>query len=308
MTRSLHPLATLPAGWRTRFAPAPTGHLHLGHAVNAVYVWGLARAFGGQVTLRIEDHDRTRSRPEYERGILDDLDWLGLVPDIGDTASFRTGPHPQRQSDNAARYEAALEQLDGAGLVYACDCSRRDMAQEVPDVFGEEMCYTGRCRARGVDKSAVKARRVVMSPGTERFDDLRLGPQVQEPADQCGDLLVRDRLGQWTYQFAVVVDDMAQGIDVVIRGEDLLQSSGRQIRLGRLLGRARPPLFLHHPLLIRPDGSKLSKSAGDTGIRELRAGGATAASVLGQAAALAGLVESGRALPADALASLFVET
>jgi len=308
MTVPLHPFATLPSGWRTRFAPAPTGQLHLGHVVNAVYVWGLARAFGGQVLLRIEDHDRKRSRPEYERGILDDLDWLGLVPDIGDTASFRTGPHPQRQSDNAARYEAALEQLDHAGQVYACDCSRRDMAQEVPDVFGEEMRYTGRCRARGIDKSAAKARRVVMSPGDETFDDLRLGPQVQEPADQCGDLLVRDRLGQWTYQFAVVVDDMEQGVDVAIRGNDLLPSTGRQIRLGRLLGRARPPLFLHHPLIIKPDGSKLSKSAGDTGIRELRAGGATAASVLGQAAALAGLVESGRALPADALASLFVDT
>ena len=308
MTVPPHPFATLPSGWRTRFAPAPTGHLHLGHAVNAVYVWGLARAFGGQVLLRIEDHDRTRSRPEYERSVLDDLDWLGLVPDIGDTASFRTGPHPQRQRDNAARYEAALEQLDGAGLVYACDCSRRDMAQEVPDVFGEEMRYTGRCRARGVDRSATKARRVVMSPGGVRFDDLRLGPQVQEPADQCGDLLVRDRLGQWTYQFAVVVDDMEQGVDVVIRGADLLRCSGRQIRLGRLLGRGRPPLFLHHPLILKPDGSKLSKSAGDTGIRELRAGGATAASVLGQAAALAGLVESGRALPADDLASLFVDT
>ena len=308
MTRPLHSLATLPAGWRTRFAPAPTGYLHLGHVVNAVYVWGLARAFGGRVILRIEDHDRTRSRPEYEQAILDDLDWLGLAPDLGETTAFRAGALPLRQSDNTARYKAALEQLDHAGLVYACDCSRRDIAQEVPDVFGEEMRYTGRCRGRGVDKSAANARRVVMSPGAERFDDLRLGTQAQEPAAQCGDLLVRDRLGQWTYQFAVVVDDMEQGVDVVIRGEDLLPSTGRQIRVGRLLGRGRPPLFLHHPLIIKPDGSKLSKSAGDTGIRELRAGGATAASVLGQAAALAGLVETGRRLPADALSSLFVET
>ena len=109
-----------------------------------------------------------------------------------------------------------------------------------------------------------------MTPGIEEFDDLRLGPMAQEPAAQCGDLLVRDRLGQWTYQFAVVVDDMEQGIDVVIRGEDLLSSTGRQIRLGRLLGRDRPPSYLHHPLILKPDGSKLSKSAGDTGIRELR--------------------------------------
>lgn len=304
MTRPLHPLATLPPGWRTRFAPAPTGFLHLGHVVNAVYVWGLARAFGGRVILRIEDHDRTRSRPEYERGILDDLDWLGLAPDLGETAAFRAGALPQRQSDNTSRYEAALERLDHAGLVYACDCSRRDIAQEVPDVFGEEMRYTGRCRARGIDRSATKARRVVMLPGVDRFDDLRLGRQVQEPAEQCGDLLVRDRLGHWTYQFAVVVDDMEQGVDVVIRGEDLLQSTGRQIRLGRLLGRDRPPLFLHHPLVIKADGSKLSKSAGDTGIGELRAAGWVPAAVLGEAARLAGLHPASGSLDAGSLASL----
>ena len=141
MSRPLHPLATLPPGWRTRFAPAPTGFLHLGHVVNAIHVWGFARAFDGKVLLRIEDHDRTRSRPEYERAILDDLDWLGFTPDIGDTGAFRAGAFPQRQSDNTPRYEAALERLDQAGLAYACDCSRRDIAQEVPDVFGEEMRY-----------------------------------------------------------------------------------------------------------------------------------------------------------------------
>ena len=308
MSRPHHLLSTLPQGWRTRFAPAPTGYLHLGHVVNAIHVWGLARAFGGRVILRIEDHDRTRSKPEYERGILDDLDWLGLTPDVAETATFRAGPLPQRQSDNTGRYEAALERLDRAGLVYACDCSRRDMAQEVPDVFGEEMRYTGRCRMRGVDRSAAKARRVVMSPGAERFDDLLLGPQVQEPAAQCGDLLVRDRLGQWTYQFAVVVDDMEQGVGVVIRGEDLLRSSGRQIRVGKLLARGGPPLFLHHPLILKPDGSKLSKLAGDSGIREFRARGASAASVLGHAAALAGLVEPGRVLPVGELSSLFLDT
>lgn len=299
------PLAALRAGWRTRFAPAPTGFLHLGHVVNAIHVWGLARAFGGQVLLRIEDHDRTRSRPGYERALLDDLDWLGLVPDIGDTESFRAGTFSQRQSDNTARYEAALQRLDDAGLAYTCDCSRRDIAKQVPDIFGEEMRYPGRCRARGLDGSTVQARRIVMSPGTEEFEDLRLGTQCQEPATQCGDLLVRDRLGQWTYQLAVVVDDLEQEIDVVIRGEDLLSSTGRQMRLGRLLGRTRPPLFLHHPLLLKPDGSKLSKSAGDSGIRELREAGQSPAEVLGRAAVRAGLVAEPRRLDAGTLASLF---
>lgn len=300
-----HPLATLPTRWRTRFAPAPTGFLHLGHAVSAIYVWGLARAFGGRIILRIEDHDRARSRREYERAILDDLDWLGLTPDIGSTNDFRAGTHPQRQSDSGTRYEAALEQLDRAGLVYACDCSRRDIAQEVPDIFGEEMRYPGHCRARGVDRTKAKARRVVMSAGTEAFDDLRLGPQAQEPAAQCGDLLVRDRRGQWTYQFAVVVDDMEQGVDVVIRGEDLLQSTGRQIRVGRLLGRGQPPRFLHHPLLMKADGRKLSKSAGDTGIGELRTAGVRPEEVLGRAAVLAGLLDAPRPLAAADLPSLF---
>ena len=258
------------------------------------------------MVLRIEDHDRTRSRKEYERGILDDLDWLGLVPDIGKTGDFRGGMLPQRQSNNSARYEAALDRLDQAGLVYACDCSRRDIAQEVPDVFGEEMRYPGRCRARAVDRKTAKARRVMLTPGIEKFNDLRLGPQAQEPAAQCGDLLVRDRLGQWTYQFAVVVDDMEQGIDVVIRGEDLLSSTGRQIHLGRLLGRDRPASCLHHSLILKPDGSKLSKSAGDTGIRELRDEGLTPAAVLGRAAALAGLIGEPQPLEPGALPSLFM--
>ncbi len=298
--------ARLPAGWRTRFAPAPTGWLHLGHAANAVYVWGLARALGGRVLLRIEDHDRTRCRPEYEAGLLDDLDWLGLVPDEGTTAGFRAGPHPNRQSDAGARYESALARLDVQGLVYACDCSRREIAQEVPDLPGREMRYPGRCRERHLAPAATPARRVRMAPGEERFDDARLGPQVQEPDRQCGDVLVRDRLGQWTYQFAVTVDDMAQGIALVIRGEDLLESTGRQLRLARLLGRPEPPVVLHHALLRRPDGAKLSKSSGDTGLRELRAAGRTPAEVLGLAAHLAGLLDAPRPVPASSLGELFL--
>jgi glutamyl-tRNA synthetase/glutamyl-Q tRNA(Asp) synthetase len=112
-----------------------------------------------------------------------------------------------------------------------------------------------------------------MEPGIEAFDDLRLGVQQQDPSVQCGDVLVRDRLGNWTYQFAVTVDDWRQGINLVIRGTDLLASTGRQIRLGRLLGRSRPPEFLHHPLVMKSPAQKLSKSTGDTGIGDLRARG-----------------------------------
>ena len=269
----------------TRFAPSPTGYLHLGHVVNALQVWETARRFGGKVLLRIEDHDRTRCRPEYERALLDDLDWLGFEPDIAPTDSFRTGRSEWRQSDNGAVYEAALERLRKAGLAYVCACSRRDIAAEVPDRFNEEMRYPGTCRGKALAPAPGRGWRVVMDDGAETFDDLRLGPQRQSPAEQCGDVLVRDRLGNWTYQFAVTVDDVRHGVDVVIRGEDLLGSTGRQLRLARLLGRAGAPRFLHHPLLRKPSGEKLSKAARDTGIRDLRAAGVPAAEVLARATA-----------------------
>jgi glutamyl-tRNA synthetase/glutamyl-Q tRNA(Asp) synthetase len=146
-----------------------------------------------------------------------------------------------------------------------------------------------------------------MEPGTERFEDGRLGELAQSPAEQCGDLLLRDRLGNWTYQFAVVVDDVDQEVDLVVRGEDLLGSTGRQLRLARLLGRESEPVFLHHPLIHRPDGAKLSKASGDTGIRELRRAGATAASVLGRAAFLTGMIDQPRDLAPSDLAGLFLQ-
>jgi glutamyl-tRNA synthetase/glutamyl-Q tRNA(Asp) synthetase len=143
-----------------------------------------------------------------------------------------------------------------------------------------------------------------MAPGSERFDDLRLGPQEQEPARQCGDLLLRDRLGNWTYQFAVVVDDLCQGVDLVVRGEDLLDSTGRQIRLARMLGREAPPEFLHHPLILKPGGEKLSKAGRDTSVRDLRAAGATREELLGRAAAAVGLLPAPRPLALEAALDL----
>ena len=285
----------LPARWRTRFAPAPTGWLHLGHAVSALWVWGIARAFGGRVLLRVEDHDAVRSRREYERALFEDLEWLGFEPD-------ELAP-PQR--DRGAAYEAALSPLEAAGMAYPCACSRRDIAGAVGDVFNEESRYPGSCRARALDPRLHRARRLRMGDGAETFEDLRLGVQSQEPAQQCGDVLVRDRSGRWTYQFAVAVDDRDQRIDLVIRGEDLLSSTGRQLRLARLIGRAVPPRFLHHPLVLRPDGAKLSKSAGDSGLRELRAAGRSAAEVLGMAAHAAGLATDPRPVRADDVPALF---
>ncbi len=255
----------------TRFAPAPTGYLHLGHVLNAIYVWDIARASGpdARVLLRIEDHDRTRSRPEFEAALLEDLHWLGFSPD-GDIT---------RQSERDELYARALDRLHQRGLTYGCECSRSEIGADR---------YPGTCAARGLDLSSGLGVRVRLDDRVERFDDLRLGLQEQQPSAQCGDLLVRDRLGNWTYQFAVVVDDWLQGVNLVIRGEDLLDSTGRQMQLARLLGRGVPPRFLHHELLMKTATQKLSKSDGDTGVRDLRAKGWSADAVIDRAASLAG--------------------
>jgi glutamyl/glutaminyl-tRNA synthetase len=294
-------------GWRTRFAPAPTGLLHLGHLVNALYVWGIARAFGGRVLLRVEDHDRTRCRPEYEHALLDDLDWLGFEPDEFPTASFRmTGTsHASRQSDNGPRYTHALARLHEHGLVFPCDCTRRSIAEASPRREGAEVRYPGTCRDRHLDGATILARRIRVDPGIEAFDDLRLGSFADDPSTQCGDVLARDRHGGWTYQFAVTVDDLEQGVDVIIRGEDLLASTARQRRIARLLGRDSPPQVLHHPLLVHAGGAKLSKALGDTALRERRAAGARAEALIGEAAFLVGLQSSPTPLKAADVGALF---
>ena len=255
----------------TRFAPAPTGYLHLGHVVNALYVWETARREDGRVLLRIEDHDRQRSRPEYEASILEDLAWLGFVPDAPLV----------RQSERTHLYESALGRLRDAGLVYACECSRREIVDAGGS--GAELRYPGTCSSKGLAEAPNRAIRVRLPRSEESFQDLLLGTQWQVPSEQCGDLLARDRHGNWTYQFAVTVDDIEQGVDLVIRGVDLLQSTGRQIQLARMLGRSMPPRFMHHPLVMSTPEQKLSKSDGASGIRELRARGLSAEDVKAEA-------------------------
>jgi glutamyl/glutaminyl-tRNA synthetase len=240
-----------------------------------MHVWGIAKELGAQVILRIEDHDRTRCKPEYEAAIREDLAWLGFVADA----------EAPRQSARGARYVEVLANLEARGLAYPCDCSRKDLAAVAGDVFNEETRYTGRCRERRLDPASTPQRRVVMEPGAETFDDILVGAQEQEPASQCGDFVARDRNGNWSYQFAVTIDDFDQGVNLVIRGEDLLQSTGRQMRLARMIGRTEMPRFAHHPLIRKPDGAKLSKSDQDCGIRELRMKGMTPAEVLARASA-----------------------
>lgn len=286
-------LARLPVRPATRFAPSPTGYLHLGHVSNAVWTWGIARATGGIVLLRIEDHDRGRCRPGYERAIRDELEWLGLHPD-----------RESRQSDDTEAYREALDRLNRTARVYGCRCSRADIARRSHSA-GEELRYPGTCRTLGIPPSEPAGVRVMLGEETIRFDDLRLGQQQHIPARQCGDLLLRDATGNWTYQLCVTVDDARQGISLVIRGEDLLGSTGRQILLGKMLGRDHPAAFLHHPLIVNQEGVKLSKRDRATGIRELRAAGRSPEWVLGEAAWLTGLLPEPKPLEVSELAALF---
>lgn len=268
-------LSQLPSRPTTRFAPSPTGYLHLGHVASALYVWGIARATNGRVLLRIEDHDRTRCRPEYEQAILDDLDWLGLIPD---------GVLP-RQSDRDQAYRQALAHLQKQHHIYACSCSRKDITAHLGAELEDELRYPGLCRQRGLELHTPHTGiRLQLQEATIHFNDLLLGTLEQIPSRQCGDLLLRDRHQCWTYQFCVVVDDCEQGIDLVIRGQDLTHSTGRQIQLARLLGRQRDALFLHHPLITDRDGRKLGKRYFSEAIAKRRAAGISASEIIGEAA------------------------
>jgi glutamyl-Q tRNA(Asp) synthetase len=243
-----------------------------------VWTWGLAERSRADVLLRIEDHDRQRCRPEYDAALLDDLAWLGFRAD--------RGPVRQTDADAVAAYESSVARLRDAGLVYGCDCTRSTFVRWAAAngrPWSGPGC-PGDCRHRGVAGPVLRA---ALGDGGESWTDRLRGRCVADVAPN-GDLPVRDRHRNWTYGFCVVVDDLRQGVDLVVRGEDLLEATGAQIRLARLLGRETPPAFAHHTLIRRRDGSKLSKSADDTGVRELRAGGRSPEDIVSLAASATG--------------------
>ena len=259
-------------GW-TRFAPAPTGYLHLGHVANAIWVWGVAEAVGARVVLRIDDHDRVRSRPEYDAALIEDLAWLGFAADRGPTrqadrrgTGIRGGAGATSGGWTAVRLRMHPLDVRGVGEGERRALVGTGLSRPLP-----------RARARRADVTGA------IGAGREAWMDTAVGPCAGDVAP-AGDPPIRDRDGNWTYPFSVVVDDLRQDIDHVIRGRDLIHATPTQIRLGRLLGRERQPMFLHHPLIRRPDGRKLSKSSGDTGVREMRDAGQTRDQVLEAAA------------------------
>lgn len=269
----------------TRFAPSPTGYLHLGHAFSALDGWTRARAVGGRFLLRIEDIDQTRCRPEFEAALLEDLSWLGLDWDGA----------VRRQSDHFADYQAALDKLQALGVIYPCFCSRKDIAAATSAPHGPDgPLYPGTCRGLGpseiADKQAAgrpyvlrldiaKARALTGSDLT--FTDERAGTLVAQP-EMLGDVVLARRDTPCSYHLCVTVDDALQGVTLVTRAEDLLPSTHIHRLLQALL--ALPvPAYAHHPLLADAAGQRLAKRAGAPSLRSLRESGMTAAKVRGMA-------------------------
>ncbi|MGF1465428.1 MAG: tRNA glutamyl-Q(34) synthetase GluQRS [Sandaracinaceae bacterium] len=270
---------------RGRFAPSPTGALHVGTAWSALLGWLRVRGQGGAFVLRVEDLDAPRVVPGAAEAMLEDLRWLGLDwdegPDVG-------GPHgPYVQSARLDLYADATARLEAEGHVYPCTCSRKEVAQIASAPHGPDgPVYPGTCRAGPRHPRRPAALRLRMPEPPPAFVDLVAGPSA--PGLGRGDFVVRRKDGVFAYQLAVVVDDAAMGITEVLRGADLLGSTPRQIALYRALERP-VPAFAHVPLLHGPDGARLAKRHGAIAIRELRDAGWRAEALIGALAHLAGL-------------------
>jgi len=279
---------------RTRFAPSPTGDLHLGGAWTALASWALARAGGGKTVLRVEDIDTPRVVRGSSARIAEDLAWLGLDWDEGPEAG---GSHaPYTQSERAPLYDAKLAELTAAGLTYPCDCSRAEISRvaSAPHT-GEELVYPGTCRDAPRDRVMKRepALRLRVPPdATVAFDDLVRGPIEQHVDVSVGDFVLRRGDGVYAYQLVVAIDDAAMRISHVVRADDLLASTARQLLLMRLLGTPTDhlPSYAHVPMVVAADGDRLAKRLGSATIRALRDRGLTAPDLLGPLAQGLGLV------------------
>lgn len=281
-----------------RFAPSPTGRMHLGNVFSALLSWLSARSQGGQWLLRIEDIDPQRSRREYAEWLMDDLQWLGLTWDEG----------PYWQSERGDVYEHYLNALRDRHLTYPCYCTRADiLATQAPHESDGRVVYKGTCRhlAPGSRTGPAAIRVMVPAPGRDAvtFTDGHYGTRTVHLATQCGDFIVRRKDGAWAYQLAVVVDDALMGVGEVVRGRDLLLSSPQQIYLARQLG-FTPPRFTHLPLLCNEAGQRLSKrdKSLDMGVLRQRC---TAPQIIGRLACAAGLQPTPDACTAQSLVRLF---
>ena len=288
----------------TRFAPSPTGDLHLGGAWSALASWAFARAHGGQTVLRVEDIDPPRVVSGSAERIAVDLEWLGLDWDAG----------PIFQSARTSLYETALARLEAAGFTYACDCSRVEIARAASAPHaGEdavETIYPGTCRdalgERAFKRPPANRLRV---PARARvsFDDAVAGRVEEDVSLSVGDFVLRRGDGVFAYQLVVAVDDAEMNVTHVVRADDLLASTARQLLLMRLLGYTSTPTYVHVPLVLAPDGGRLAKRTRGATVRELIARGVAPDALVGALAHGLGLVAPeapARLMPADVARAL----
>jgi glutamyl-tRNA synthetase len=292
---------------RGRFAPSPTGAMHLGNARTALLAWLAARSAGGGLVLRIEDLDQARVVAGAEARLLDELRFLGLDwdegPDVG-------GPHaPYRQSERRVLYDAAVDRLLSGGQAYLCACSRADIARAASAPHGEDgPRYPGTCASLTPAEAESRAAAAGRQPSVRfrgagvrlPFEDLVRG--ASDPLGEAGldDFVIRRADGTAAYHLAVVVDDAAMGITQVVRGDDLLSSTPRQLALYRALG-AAPPRYAHVPLVLSAGGERLAKRTRPVSIGDLRQRGFEAGRLVGALAASAGLGTPEQALLPAAL-------
>lgn len=256
---------------RGRFAPTPSGRMHLGNLLSALLAWLDARSAGGELVLRIEDLDTQRTSEAFARQLMDDLRWLGLDWDEG-------GLEPAyMQSRRTAFYEEAFRALEEKGLIYPCYCTRTQrMAASAPHRDDGSVVYSGKCfhltvaERESLERSGRRPAWRVRCPDlTVTVEDGNCGTYTENLARDCGDFIVRRSDGVFAYQLAVVVDDALMGVNHVVRGRDLLCSAPRQAWLHRVLGH-EPPRFFHTPLLLAPDGRRLAKRDRDLDMGALR--------------------------------------
>ena len=243
-----------------RFAPSPTGRMHLGNVFSALLSWLSAKSQGGEWLLRIEDVDPQRSRQEYAEWLMDDLTWLGLTWD----------GEPVYQSRRSDIYEHYYQQLKEQGLTYPCYCTRADLlATQAPHESDGRVVYAGTCRHLPPKPGCPAATRLIVPDRDITFTDGHYGQQTVNLARQVGDFIIRRKDGAWAYQLAVVVDDALMGVNEVVRGRDLLLSSPQQLYVAELLD-FTPPRFVHLPLLLGDSGQRLSKRDRSLDMEHLR--------------------------------------
>lgn len=289
-----------------RFAPTPSGRMHLGNVFSALLAWLSAQSEGGRIVLRIEDLDPRAQNPAASDLLMSDLDWLGLGWDEG----------PYYQSKRGEIYSDAIKHLSDLGLTYPCFCTRSELhAATAPHASDGTYVYAGTCR--GLSAEEIRRRSAVRPPATRlmvpdaddpagaiSFVDLAFGERREVLAKECGDFLVRRSDGVVAYQLAVVVDDALMGVTQVVRGRDLLGSVARQMYLQRLLGYPSPT-YGHVPLLMAPDGRRLSKRDSDLDLGVIRERGVSPQRIIGMLASLVGLAEPGENASPDELVERF---